>query len=190
VSITLLSEIAALHMASELQEIVLRRLASSDFRIATEAAAFLAGYGSAASEQAAWQRYREWSRDWSGRAAESLASSEPGELLPTFTARDLGCQLANTLATARGWLADRDMLERIQTLMPVPDCREHIRQQSVAWFESPGILFVPAVPETFSLARADTGSSAPPQTSVVCSGNCASLLFKSASEAPRTVGIT
>jgi hypothetical protein len=150
---TILSDIAELYMAPELEQIALRRLDNSDLRIATEAARFLAFYGSAKAEQPMWQRYREWSHDWNGRTSELLRNPELGEILPTFTPRDLGCELANTLATARGWLADRMELERIQSLMLDPQCAEQIRIKAMEWSDVPTLVFVPGDPETFNLAQ-------------------------------------
>jgi hypothetical protein len=148
----LFTDMAALHNSPLLEALAIKGLSDLDAEVANDAANFLGRHGSAGAEQALWNRYEGWSREWSGRAAE-LRFVEIGNN-PHLWDANLGQSLARALASGMNWLSDETKLRCIQALGVGANIRGDIEQALQAWSRRPlEITYFGDVPPSFSLAQ-------------------------------------
>lgn len=93
------------------ERLAIRELDSSNLLIVVQALRYIRDHGSAISEQPVWDRLMRWNNQWGDRVTDL----KPVGLLsdPHSWDRDLGTELPQVLAHARGWLADEAKLRRI-----------------------------------------------------------------------------
>jgi hypothetical protein len=148
----LLTDIGGLQNSSLLEELAVRSLSDSDPEVANNAANFLGRYGSADAEQALWNRYEAWSREWNGRADE-LRFVGAGKN-PHLWDANLGQSLAGALASGTNWLSDESKLHRIQALSVGTNMQGDIEQALQAWSRRPfTISYIGSVPPRFTIAQ-------------------------------------
>jgi hypothetical protein len=128
-------EIGALQSDPLLEHLAMGSLSDPDPQVAGNAAAYLGRYGSAAAEQALWNRYEQWSREWTGREIE-LRFVHAGENSNIWQ-EGLGENLARALASGIGWLSDENKLRRIRALAVGPNITRNLDGELNAWLESP-----------------------------------------------------
>jgi len=149
---TTLTGIGALQNSPVLEELAVSSLTDSDPEVANNAASYLGDHGSVEAEQALWNRYEAWSRDWSGRAAE--LRFVPAGKNPHVWDAGLGQSLARALATGAGWLSDESKLRRIQALGVGPNIQQDIEQALQAWSRRPfAIALIGTDPPSFTVAQ-------------------------------------
>jgi hypothetical protein len=142
----LFTEIGALQTDPILEHLAMRSLADPDPEVANNAAVYLGSYGSAGAEQALWDRYEAWSREWSGREKE-LRYVYAAEN-PNVWQKGLGENLAHALASGVGWLSDESKLRRIEELAVGPTILQNAESALKAWSERP--LAIRCTPTGFS----------------------------------------
>jgi hypothetical protein len=148
----LFTDIAALQNSPLLEELAVKGLSDPDAEVANNAANFLGRYGSADTEQALWNRYEAWSREWTGRA-EELGFVPTGKN-PHLWDANLGQSLAHALATGGNWLSDETKLRRIQALAVGANIQGDTEQALQAWSRRPfTITYVGTVPPRFTIAQ-------------------------------------
>ncbi len=146
------TDIGMLQTSPILENLAIRSLDDPDPEVVGNAAEYLGLYGSANAEQALWDRYENWSRNWSGH--ESELRFIPGKENPDVWAAGLGQNLAHALASGVGWLADAPKLRRIEALGVGPNIRQEMERDIQAWRQQPlAINYIDSVPPTFSIAQ-------------------------------------
>ena len=157
----LFTEIGALHADPIIERLAIRSLSDPDPEVASNAASYLGSYGSAGAEQPLWQRYEDWSREWTGRDKE-LRYIYGGEN-PNVLQKGLGENLARSLATGIGWLSDEAKIRRIKELGVGPDIAQSMDGLMKACSQRPLTIrftqtnFLPA-PYSFNVAQYDLHS--------------------------------
>jgi len=129
--LALLTEIGTLQPDPVLEHLAIRSLSDPDPEVAQNAAAYLGSYGSAGAEQALWDRYEAWSREWSGREKE-LRFVYAGEN-PNVWQEGLGENLARALASGLGWLSDENKSRRIEALAVGSNITQNVENALKAW---------------------------------------------------------
>jgi hypothetical protein len=157
----LLTEIGALRPDPVLERLAIKSLSDPDPEVVSNAAGYLGSYGSAGAEQPLWQRYEEWSREWTGR--EKDLRYVYGAENPNVWQKGLGENLARSLATGVGWLSDEAKIRRIKELGVGPDIAQNMDDLLNAYSQSPLTIrftetnFAP-VPYSFNVAQYDLHS--------------------------------
>ena len=150
----ILDTLGGLQNSPILEELALKTLWDPDPSAAVDAVNYLGKYGSPNAEQALWNRYEAWSREWSGRADE-LRFVAAGKN-PHMWDASLGNSLARALASGINWLCDERKLRRIQALSVGTDMQMDIEQALQGWSRRPlTITYHGIVPATFALAQYD-----------------------------------
>ncbi len=114
-----LTEVAALHMAPEIEAAAIEALEESDPEMVVQAASVLSKYGSARVEKILWERFERWISEVRDRAGEFM-NLYPG--IPTQRAPGVSSEvmieqaLLEALSKGQAWLADREKLERLRAL--------------------------------------------------------------------------
>jgi hypothetical protein len=144
----LFTEIGALQTDPILEHLAMRSLSDPDPEVANNAVGYLGNYGAAGAEQALWDRYEAWSREWSGREKE-LRYVYAAEN-PNVWQEGLGENLAHALASGLGWLSDESKLRRIKELAVGPTILQKADGALKAWSERP--LTIRCTPTGFSPA--------------------------------------
>jgi len=127
-----LSEVAKAHMNPQVERVALARLNDPDPEVAASAAATLGRYGTAAAEQALWQRFQKWHSTWQGRE-DRLPNQIAGDV-PNASQVGLEMALLESLAQGQAWFAGEQELQRLKALCISRYARQHadelIGQQS------------------------------------------------------------
>ena len=127
-----LSEVAKAHMNPQVERVALARLNDPDPEVAASAAATLGRYGTAAAEQALWQRFQKWHSTWQGRE-DRLPDQIAGDV-PNASQVGLEMALLESLAQGQAWFAGEQELQRLKALCISRYARQHadelIGQQS------------------------------------------------------------
>ncbi len=93
------------------ERLAIRELDNSNLMVAVQALRYIRDYGSARSEQPVWDRFMRWKDKWRNRMSELESHGQQPD--PLILERDLGMELPQVLAHARGWLADETKLRNI-----------------------------------------------------------------------------
>ncbi len=116
---SLLTDVARLRASPELERIALATLGDPDPAPASDAATMLGGYGSAGARDALLRRFEDWREEWAGRERELIALDESD---PLKSQSRVESALRLALTSPRGWLADREMLEKVRSLCVTKGC--------------------------------------------------------------------
>jgi hypothetical protein len=117
-------DIGSVHTDPVLERLAIKSLSDADPEVVSNAASFLGRYGSANAEQPLWQRFEEWSKEWTGREQELRYVH--GAENPNVWQKGLGETLAGALATGAGWLSDESKISRIKELAVGPDVAQNM----------------------------------------------------------------
>ena len=112
---SVLMDTARLYNSPQIEAVATAQLADPNPEVAAAAATLLGRYGSAAAEQALWQRFEQWHSVWEGREQE-LPDTRWGEGVPNSSAASLETALFNALATGQAWWLGGEKLRRLQAL--------------------------------------------------------------------------
>jgi hypothetical protein len=157
----LFTDIGTLQADPILERLAIRSLSDPDPEVVSDAASYLGAFGSADAEQPLWQRYEQWSREWTGRDKELRFVN--GAENPNLLQKGLGENLARSLATGVGWLSDEAKIRRIQELGVGPDISQNMDGFLSACSQRPPTIRLtetnfPSAPYSFTLAQYDLHS--------------------------------
>lgn len=129
-----------------LEDIGIKSLNDPDPQVASTAATMLGKYGSPAAESALWQRYVSWSEQWTGRESQLNRMFADGidENVYQFS---LGQNLAQALATGKGWLSDKTRLQRLSQLTKVPRIQQQLEGYLKVWEDQPLTIMLDRSPQ-------------------------------------------
>jgi hypothetical protein len=123
------------------ERLAIRALDNSNLTVAVEALRYIRDHGSAISEQPVWDRLARWNDKWRNRMSELESHDQQPD--PLLWERDLGMELPQVLAHARGWLTDEAKLQNILALttskaakMDLDVCLQSVNQRPVQIFYS------------------------------------------------------
>ena len=129
---SVLTDVARVHMSTELERIAIERLNDKNHEIATDAIALLGGYGSTAAEQALWRRFEKWHGTWKDRVAELKVIDNGSQVR-------FEQSLVSALSDATNWITDRERLVRLRKLCLTS--QQHVDRMLDDWREPVAIHF-------------------------------------------------
>jgi len=148
----ILSDLGALQNSPVLEELAVKSLFDPDPAAAIDAANYLGRYGSPDAEQALWNRYEAWCREWAGRAAELRIV--PAGKNPHLRDANLGQSLPWSLSSGTAWLSDESKLRRIQALGVGANIQRETEQALQAWLRRPfTITYFATTPPSFTVVQ-------------------------------------
>lgn len=83
-----------------------------DPQVAMDALIYLMYYGDKRAKEPIWNRYLQWTEEWTNKAAE-LEARTPGDMAGNWEQRGLGENLATALIANQGWLADKELIAQV-----------------------------------------------------------------------------
>jgi hypothetical protein len=107
----LITNVAELQNDPLLEKAAIALLNDPDLSVVENAGRYLEKYGSAAAEDPLWQRFQSWSGDWAARN-----TSDESAIPDNFQLISVGIVLAQALVHGPGWLADKEKLERVESM--------------------------------------------------------------------------
>ncbi len=127
----ILSGVAALvpGLDPDVERLAVLHLHDPDPEVVANAANTLGAYGSHAAEAPLWARMREWRQQWAGKAEQMESTEQNTFPIP----RQLEYALAQALATAPGWLADRAKIQALESLCVTEEARRNIALLLPGW---------------------------------------------------------
>ncbi|MGI4829352.1 MAG: hypothetical protein ACRYFU_14340 [Janthinobacterium lividum] len=83
-----------------------------DPQVAMDALIYLMYYGDKRAKEPIWNRYLQWTEEWSNKSAD-LEARMPGDMAGNWEQRGLGENLATALIANQGWLADKELIAQV-----------------------------------------------------------------------------
>jgi hypothetical protein len=94
-------------------------LDDADLTAATEALRYLRVRGSALAQRPIFDRLVRWNAKWRDRIPDLMGT--PGQPNPNYRERSFGPELAQTLVSGYGWLADEASIRQVVSLVLEPN---------------------------------------------------------------------
>jgi hypothetical protein len=134
----LFQSIAEIHYDPVLEEIAIHSLDDPDPQVAMTAATMLGKYGSPAAQPALLQHFTSWAASWAGRESQlDLTFSESDNRIYQL---GWGENLALALTTARAWLSDEAILQRLSQLTSVKRVHDQLDAYLKIWQNPPLVI--------------------------------------------------
>jgi len=126
---SVLSDVAALAPGPEVERLAVAHLHDPDPQVEVDAIKTLGTSGSRAAEAPLWARFREWHRQWAGKAA----LIEPLDTRRDIAPWQLEYTLTQALATAPGWLLSPAKLQTLERLCVTRSARANVAEFRRQW---------------------------------------------------------
>ncbi|MBC8869340.1 MAG: hypothetical protein H8E44_07970 [Planctomycetes bacterium] len=135
---TVLTDVARVHMAAELERIAIERLDDENLELAGDAVRLLRKHGSAAAEQIIWQKFERWHTAWKDRVGELKVVDSGSQTDPQVR---FEYELVNALIYGRSWFTDLPKLKRVRSLCLTKPNRTMVDSRLYSWREPVAIQF-------------------------------------------------
>ena len=124
----LLTGVAQIYPAQELEPIATEFLDDPDSEIAADAARVLASYSSASAESYLWRRLERWAQRWRGRPRDLYGNPATGEGGQPGQLRLFGA-LQSAIMVGQSWYFDESRRQRLAGLCVTDACRERFTKR-------------------------------------------------------------
>jgi hypothetical protein len=137
-----LRSVGELRTSPELEKLAIEFLDDADPEVVIDTATMLGQNGSAGAEEALWQRFEKWHREWNGREQELKVDFLRDNPIRLQTAIEQA--LRRALSNSPAWLADLKKLERLKQLCVTQNERQQVDHLIREWRSGIYIRYAPA----------------------------------------------
>lgn len=147
---SLFQDVSEIRYDPVLEDIAVHSLNDADPQVAMTAATMLGQFGSAAAENALWQRYSNWGAKWAGQESElERTIADPAD--DRTWEVGLGQNLMQAIATGKSWLSDESTLRQLERISKASRIEQQLEQYLGIWKQQPLTISISHIgmPTTF-----------------------------------------